>query len=226
MTITPHLKHVILAILAAGMILLITWKVLAHMDLVDHDQVVLAQQQLKVDQQTAKTQAATTKTDDSALQRQVNILTASNRALVTSVASLQQQLASQRSKDAAMAPDALSARWQSLINAGSIQVQPSGILADLTASHATVDKLESLPVLRAELDQTKANSAQKDKAILGEQNLVADVQAELGTCKKVTQDADAACQAQIKEVKASARKRAFWYAIGSFISGIIAGRKI
>lgn len=225
MALTAHVKHLLIAGIAAAVLLLSTWKLIAHFDQVDHDQVVLAQQQLKQDQQQAKAQAGTTATDTAALQKQVAALQQSNNALQASLSDLEAQLASQRQKDATASPEALSARWRGLLGTGQITATPAGLTADLPAAHATVDQLEQLPVVQQELKDEKANSTQKDVVLAGDEKLLNDVKAELATCQKVQVDADALCKAQVKEVKAQARKHSLMYAIGAFIGGLIAGHK-
>lgn len=225
MTLTSHAKHLLLAAIASVVLLLVVWKMVNHADQVDHDQVVLAQQQLKADQLQAKAQAGTTATDTTALQKQVAALQQSNNALQASLGRLEAQLASQRQKDAAASPEALSARWRGLLGTGQVTPQPNGLLADLPAAHATVDQLEQLPVMQQELREEQANSAQKDVVMAGDGKLLNDVKAELATCQKVQVDADTLCKAQVAEVKAKARKHTFIWAVATFIGGLIAGHK-
>lgn len=226
MTLTAHVKHLLISGIAAAVLLLSTWKLVSHFDQVEHDQVVLAQQQLKADQLQAKAQAGTTATDTTALQKQVAALQQSNNALQASLSALEAQLASQRQKDATASPDALSARWQGLLGTGQVTPHPNGLLADLPAAHATVDQLEQLPVMQQELKDEQANSAQKDVVLAGDEKLLTDVKAELATCQKVQVDADTLCKAQVAEVKAKARKHSLMYAIGAFIGGLIAGHRL
>ncbi len=223
---TPHIKHILLGLLTAVVLLLITWKVIAWQGNIAHDQRVLAEEKLKNDLAIAKTQAQTTQTDTTALQNQVNRLTASNSALVASVAFLKSELADQRAKDAAASPTDLSVRWRAIVGVGQITATAQGILSDLPAAHETVDELEQLSEAEAELAQVKANSGLKDSALAAQTQVLVDTQAELATCKAVKVDTDAACKAQVAEVKATARKHSLIYAIGAFIGGIVFGRKL
>lgn len=226
MVLSPHLKHVILGFILAVVVLAVSWKVVSHLDGVAHDQAVLAKAKLDADLQLAKTQAAQTQTDKTALQNQLNSLVASNAQLQASVAALRSQLANQRKTDATLAPDALAARWGTLLSLPPTEIKPTadGLLASAVAAHATVDALEELPVLKQEEKEAIANSADKDSVIQSQKKVIADSETELLTCKKTITDQDTACKKEIKAVKAAARKHNFMSALGAFIGGFVLGR--
>lgn len=221
--ISAHEKHIILGVIVAVVLLVGSWKVIAHLDGVAHDQAVLAKAKVDADKELAKTQAVQSATDKADLQKQLNSLAASNASLQASVAALRSQLANQRKQDAALAPDALADRWATLINVQSTEIKPAadGITASVTAAHATVDALEELPVLRQEEKNAIVNSANKDAVILKQQKVQQDTDAELVTCKKTTTDQDIACKKEISAIKAAARKHSFIYSAVAFVAGII-----
>lgn len=226
MTLSPHLKHLILAGLGAVVLVVCLWKVAAWQEGQAHDQKVLAEDKLKNDLQIAKTQAQATQTDSVALQNQVSALAASNSALKASLSDLRSQMAVQRQKDAALAPEPLAGRWQGIVGVGQVTATPQGLLADLPAAHATVDQLEQLPEVKSELVASQANGVLKDQALVGTQQVLVDTQAELGTCKKVTLDSDLVCTAKLKEQAAKARKHSLIYSTIAFIAGVFVRGKL
>ena len=223
-----HVKHLIIAVLVAAVVLLGTWKVLAYMGNISHDQNVLAQQKLKTDLETAKIQAQATKADTILLQQKIDGLTASNLALQRDVAGLRKALADQRTTDAQLDPRGLATRWNEILGVGQIKFSPDGLTADLPAAHATVDQLEQLPEKVQEIQKLTENSAQKDEALTQYQKTLLSTTAELDTCKKVTVlDMKMACDKENKDLKAQARKsklKAFLYGAAAAL-GVLLGVK-
>lgn len=222
---TAHVKHLIIAGLVALVVLLVTWKVLAHMGNIAHDQNILAQQQVVEDLEKAKLQATATKADNTLLQQKMDGLTASNSALQRDVAGLRTQLAAQRDHDATLPPSELAARWNMLIGIGQVTPAANGLMADLPAAHATVDQLEQLPEKVAELQKLTANSAEKDGTIAQAVKTLGDTQAELSTCKATIPDMKTACDKKVSDVKAQARKGKFKAFIGGALTviGVLLG---
>lgn len=226
MTLSTHLKHILIGILIAFTLVFCLYKYVSWQEGKASQQKVLAEEQLKNDLAIAKVQAATTATDTAALQQQIQSLSQSNQQLAVSLASLKANLSQQQQKDATASPSDLSLRWRQLAGTGAITPQGQALLVDLPAAHATVDQLEQLPVLQAELQQTQATSSQKDLALSASMKLSNDIQNQLLSCQKVTQDADAVCKAEIKQKVAAARKHGIWFTVGSFVAGVLLGRKI
>ncbi len=228
MILTPHLKHLILAVIAGVLILLISWKVIAHLDGTAHDQAVLAKAQVDADLQKAKLQSQQTQVDKTALQNQLNILAQSNANLASKVSSLQNQLSDQRKQDASLNPNDLAGRWAGLVGFAPSEIQPTltGLSVSLNASHSTVDALEEIPVIKQEEQALKDNSVQKDNTIGSLQKTLGSTEAELNTCKQTVKDQDVACKAEIKAVKAAERKHNVWATIGGIIVGIFVEKKI
>lgn len=225
---TAHVKHLIIAGLVAAVVLLVTWKVLAHMGNIAHDQNVLAQQQVKEDLEKARLQANATKADNTLLQQKMDSLTASNEGLKRDVTGLRTQLAAQRDHDATLPPSELADRWNMLIGLQGVTPAANGLVADLPAAHATVDQLEQLPEKVAEIQKLTANSLVKDGALDQAVKTLGSTQAELNTCKTVTvPDMAKACDRKVSDVKDQARKgkfKAFFYGAVAAI-GLLLGVK-
>jgi hypothetical protein len=109
---------------------------------------------------------------------------------------------------------------------GEIQPSGNGLLASLPASHATVNQLEEIPVLKAENVKLEANSAQKDVTLSQAQKTLGSTAAELETCKKTVMDSAKLCDAKVAEVKASGRKRNIVVAVLAAIGGFLLKSKI
>jgi len=111
------------------------------------------------------------------------------------------------------------------INPLELQPSSNGITASLAAAHTTVDTLEEIPILKQEAKDSAANSLEKDKTIENQKKVLADTEAEFGTCKQTIKDKDTACKKEIASVKASARKHSLMTALGAFVGGIILGHR-
>lgn len=221
MTLTPHVKHLIIAGAIAIVIIVVTWKVIAYAGGIAHDQRVLAEEKLANDLAVAKVQAVASAAASADLQQKLDAQTAATARLQADILKLRSDLAVQRDRDAQLPPDALAVRWQGLIGKGVVASAPGGLLADLPAAHETVSELEELPVLREEKAKVEAVSAGKDQTIMSAQNLVTAVKSELSTCQQTVKDADAVCKAKMAEGKAAQRKRNIIIAIASAVGGFL-----
>jgi len=208
--VSAHVKHLVIAALVAAVVLVGVWKILAYEGNIAHDQKTIAEEKLKNDLAIAKTQAQNTAASTAAFQQQIAGLTASNNALSHDVAALRASLDQQRGKDAQMPPSELATRWNMLLGVGQIKPSADGMTADLPAAHETVSQLEEIPVLRKEKADIEANSSLKDQTLIQAQKTLLDTQTELGTCKNVIlPDTTKACQKEIADLKAQARKGKF-----------------
>lgn len=223
MNLTPHIKHVVLALIIAATLLFGVWKVSAHLEGVNHDQVVLDKAKIDADLEKAKIQASQTNVDSIALQTQLSILTASNADLKANVLNLRAQLDMQRKKDDTLQPDDLLGRWATLLGTSptEFKADSGGIKASLTASHATVDALEQIPVLQDEADKAAANSTEKDKTIGKQAQVITDTNNELVTAKKTIGDNIDKCTAEKKELKDKQAKRNVFVAVVGFLLGVV-----
>lgn len=219
-------KHLIMVLIVCLAILVIVFKVVSHLDGIAHDRRVIAEQQVKADLEKAKLQADQSKADTLKLNGQLDELAASNKELQTQIAQMRSQLAAQKSKDAAMPPDELAARWHFLVPQGNIKSVPDGLQADIVASHATVSALEEIPDLKAENQEYITNSGLKDETINQAVKTIGDKDKELDTCKQTVVDEKKACSDTISDLKHKAAKRSFWATVGGFVGGVIFGRKL
>jgi multidrug resistance efflux pump len=146
-----------------------------------------------------------------------------NATLQAGIISRDSLLAAQQKKDSVLLPSELSERWVGLVGDSGIQSGTSGFTVSDTAAHATVSKLEQVPVLEKDLKDEQAKSANLqgdvDKAndLIGQGKLVVS-----GLQLQLT-DKDKVCSTQVAAIKAEARKgKLKWFGIG-FVSGFVAG---
>jgi hypothetical protein len=124
------------------------------------------------------------------------------------------QLATQQKTDATMAPTDLADRWEKLVPDSKVLPTPSGYMLDPSSGLKTVQSLEQVPILTANLaDEVKiANSFQSEYKL--EQ---AAHTSDNDTCKvQLATDATT-----LKAVKADARKSKWKWFIAGVVTGFI-----
>lgn len=130
-------------------------------------------------------------------------------------------LKNQQATDATLPPTQLAARWQDLIHVpNSIGVTANGYTANATAAVATVQMLDSVPVLKQDVADLKSTVVIKDQQIATKDSIITLKVAEKGSdaaacdAKLAAKDLDIkAKQAEIDRVNANARKKGFKYMI-------------
>lgn len=139
-----------------------------------------------------------------------------NTALVSAITARDSQLKNTQAKVPQLSPDQLSLEWQkSIKNAGNIKPVTGGYSVDQTAAVATLQALESLPVLTQDVADLQTSNANLNVQLVNE---TAIFQAEQ---KAHVSDNDAnkavivAKDAEIKDVKAQCRKSKWrWFLTG------------
>ncbi len=179
-----------------------------------------------LDAQKAKNDAdlATAKGMLSDYQTQLAADTKEIAALTTAQASRDKVVVVQQKADAAMPPSQLATRWQGLVGDSGVVPVATGYTVSDSAALTTVQNLEQVPVLKADLadEQSKTAALQKDVAsandLIGQGKLVVN-----GLQLQLT-DKDKACTAELNAEKAKARKSKLkWFGIG-YVTGFISGQ--
>ena len=133
------------------------------------------------------------------------------------------QLVKQREADKVLPLPDLAARWEDLIGVkgdivntnGNIQVGP-------TAAHATVDQLETVPVLQQNVKDDAAIISDREQEISTLTSAYTACQAQTTGLQDEVKKEVNACQAQTNNLKAQARKsKRNW-----FIAGIVTGAAV
>lgn len=153
-------------------------------------------------------------------------VTAANLALAKAATIRDAQTKVQQTTDQTLPLPALGARWETLLNLqpSDIVPTPDGALkVSGEASHTTVNALESIPGLQADLAGDQTTIANDQTVGIAQTTQIA------GLDKQIV-DADVACKAQVATEKAIARRGKFrWFKIGvvtGFVGGLFVGHSL
>jgi hypothetical protein len=146
--------------------------------------------------------------------------TTANQTLSQAIATRNTVVIKQQAVDATLPPSDLANRWTGLIQTNGVEVTPTGINVSNTAAVATVQKLESLPVLQQNLidEQTKEVN---DQIALGKANdLIAQGKIVVTGLQTQLTDQEKSCTISLNAEKAAARKgKMKWFGIG-YVAGL------
>ena len=218
-------ERLFLAIIAG----LVIWFGIGRIDslIANHDHATLQQAQVVAAVQEEKNvalakQVAEQAAEYKALADKVN---AQNAALEQANVNLANALIKQQHTDAALSPSELVARWNTLVPQAGATVTPNGVTLPSIGAIATVQQLESVPVLTTQL-QNKGTELDNAQKLLGtSQGQVTTLTEQVtGLQVKAVDDAKV-CAAQIAVVRADARKsKRRWFYAGVVVGFV--GRQI
>ena len=209
----------------AGIAAVLLWFAVGHVEsiIAAHDNANLTQAKVVAQSQADKTAALAAQVEQQSAQYQAlaTKLDAQNAALVAANTQLATALAQRQKTDASLPPTELANRWAVLVPQAKPTVTATGLAVDTPGAVATVQQLESVPVLSAQLgnERTQLESTQK---LLGlSQNETTTLSSEVSSLRVQIKDNQTVCNQQIAVVKAEARKsKRRWFLIG-FVSGFI-----
>jgi hypothetical protein len=219
-----HERLIIVVILACAMV----WGYGKYADIrAAHDNATLQAQVLVTNQAKAASdaQAAQAVQDKAALQALTDKLTAQNQQLANANTALTAALANQKKSDATIPLPELDTRWASLVpgvSAADVTLSPTGLVQVPQAdARATVEKLEEVPVLAAEL-ANETTLEKNDQLVIGQQTKnIFDLNTQVTGLQTLQADKDKQCTDQINVVKAQAKKSKIrWFKIG-FVAGFV-----
>lgn len=225
---SSHIKHLLIAALIAAVVLGVTWKLIASSDQQAHDRNVIAQEQLKHDQSAEKAALVQAQTDRAASDAiisqkdaQISVLIGQNRQLMAALSARQAQ-------DSTLPLPELGQRLETLVGAipGDVKPLPDGLSLNTSASRKTVILLEEVPADREKIANQDQIIAATGAKLTSVQTALGSAETALEACQKTQVSADAACKAQIDEVKANARKRNVILSVLAAIGGFILRSKI
>ena len=194
---------------------------LEHRDqkIYDKDLAVL---QAQVDKNTAIAQQnAALAQQYAALAQQV---LAENTKLEQAIASRDVATRVQQSKDQALPPSDLSVRWELLVGLPLGSVRPAtGDLFTVTdfGARQTVSALEEVPRLQSDLNDVRAEAANKDRQIAALDNVAIGLHTQVDGLGKQIVDQTVACKAEVTLVKAKVRKSKLRYFGAGYIAGLL-----
>ena len=132
----------------------------------------------------------------------------------------------QQKTDAALPPTELVARWNTLVPAAGATVSPNGVFVGSQGAGTTVQQLEKVPVLAAQLDNEIAIESGTQKLLTSSEGRVVTLNDQVTDLKTQAVLNAKVCTDQIAVVKADARKsKRKWFIVG-YIAGFLSRQYI
>ena len=186
--------------------------------------------------QTAQIQVMAQKTADAQFAAQVQQTTAQYQSLIaqlsqqnaqlsTSIAQRSTGLAQQQQTDKTMPLPQLALRWAAAagFDASTLQTNGATLIVSQDIVADTVEQLDSIPVLQANLKDTQTELTNTKTELSTANVLIGQQKAEVTGLQQQNADQVKADNAEIANVKAQARKSKLrWLGVG-FVTGFIAG---
>ena len=151
---------------------------------------------------------------------------AQDAALAQANVALVQALTKQQKVDAALPIPQLVVRWQQLVPDAGLTVTPTGVAITEAGAHATVNELEKVHVLDAELTNEKQVCTNTAALLTAANQQFVTLNGQVGGLNAELKDSANVCKAQIAVVKAEARKSKRRWFIGGFIAGFASRQAI
>jgi len=187
----------------------------------NHDEAVLKQTQVVAQQQAEKNSALAVQATQQAAQYAAlaSKVDAQNAALIQANATLATALTAQQHKDAALPPTELVQRFNALVPTAGASVTATGVALPEAGAVATVQALESMPVLQGELGNAQQALKGTQSLLTASQGNVTTLEAQVSGLNLSLKDNQAVCNQQITVFKAEAkRSKRRW-----FVAGVILG---
>lgn len=188
---------------------------------VQQAQAQLTQQQTANAQMAAQVQQATQQ-----YQQIVTTLQAQNTQLAQTIAQRNTQLVQTQAIDKTLPVSQLDTKWaaDAGVDASQLQAGSNGqTIASQEATVATVQQLDSIPVLKANLSDTQTELTNTKTEFTAANQLIGEKTQQITGLQLQITDEQNTCKAEVADVKAQARKSKLkWFGIG-FVTGYIAG---
>ena len=219
-------ERIILA-LVGGLVL---WFAIGKIDtlIANHDHANLQQAQVAAAVQEEKNQALAAQIAQQAAEYKAlaEKVEAQNAALEQVNVNLATALTKQQKTDAALPPTELVARWNTLVPAAGATVSPNGVFVGSQGAGTTVQQLEKVPVLAAQLDNEIAIESGTQKLLTSSEGRVVTLNDQVTDLKTQAVLNAKVCTDQIAVVKADARKsKRRWFIVG-YIAGFLSRQYI
>ena len=219
-------ERIILA-LVGGLVL---WFAIGKIDtlIANHDHANLQQAQVAAAVQEEKNQALAAQIAQQAAEYKAlaEKVEAQNAALEQVNVNLATALTKQQKTDAALPPTELVARWNTLVPAAGATVSPNGVFVGSQGAGTTVQQLEKVPVLAAQLDNEIAIESGTQKLLTSSEGRVVTLNDQVTDLKTQAVLNAKVCTDQIAVVKADARKsKRKWFIVG-YIAGFLSRQYI
>lgn len=218
-------ERIILVLIASIVIYGLYSHVLGY--LADHDQAVSTKAQVVLQAQLQANQAALADEKQQLVQYQqlAQQVLQSNTALAAATQQRQQQTQVQQKTDSSLQPADLAARWSTLTKTVGVTPTLTGYSVTPTAALTTVQDLETIPQLSADLVASKQETSNETNLVAGLTKLNDGLNNQVGGLNQTLTDQTKSCNAQIITLKAQARKsKLHWFGAGvavGYVGGLL-----
>lgn len=213
-------------VLLAVVISLAVGSVYAIEDLIaKHDQATEARYSQILTQQTAQATALADqlKTDETSWTQLSSQLNAQNQVQQQQIAARDKQISLLISKISTLQPPEIVADLQPKLHAGNATVLPDGVKLDTDAARDVDKQITQGVAAVADLANTKTELANETTLAMTANKNLSDASAAVAALQKQNTDQIQACAAQVKTIKAQARKSKIKWFFAGVITGIIGG---
>lgn len=225
----PLIMFIIVAVLAWGLAGKAEKLWAAHEQKVFDSKNAQLASQVQVNEAVAASNAALAQKNAELAAQYQALLAASQKQIAALIAQTKQQQA----VDATLAPDALAARWDTLLNEAD-QIHPisgGGYAVSQTAALATTQALETIPTLNAQIESDGELLSAQTGLLKGDDDQIAGLNTQVKGLQAQTVLDVATCNAQVSKVKADDavalhKSRKKWFIAGvitGFVGGLFGG---
>lgn len=198
----------------------------------NHDASVLKQTLVVAQAQADKNAALAVQATEQAAQYKAlsDKIQAQDAALIQANATLATALTAQQHKDATLPPTELVQRLNTLVpSAGATVtpngVTPSGVVLPEAGAVATVQALESVPVLSTQLENERTQLGNTQSLLTASTQQVTTLESQVSGLNLSLKDNQAVCNQQITVIKAEARRsKRRWFYVGVVVGFV--GRQL
>ena len=198
----------------------------------NHDASVLKQTLVVAQAQADKNAALAVQATEQAAQYKAlsDKIQAQDAALIQANATLATALTAQQHKDATLPPTELVQRLNTLVpSAGATVtpngVTPSGVVLPEAGAVATVQALESVPVLSTQLENERTQLGNTQSLLTASTQQVTTLESQVSGLNLFISDSKAVCNQQITVLKAEARRsKRRWFYVGVVVGFV--GRQL
>lgn len=226
--LTPHIKHVVIALVAGVVLYLVVFKAASVWQEVAKARQTQADVQLKAAQAALAVAAQDRQASEARYQATVAQVLASNASLARQIAQRDQTLKDNQTVIQSTPTAGLALRLQ-----GDISLPAAGVRADgdsLVLGHpeaiSVVEAVEAGQTAAADLQDTRGQLAGVQSELTGAQAVIASLTKEAVDSKVVLADSQKACDARVAAVKATQRKHSLIYSVVSFVAGVVLGHRL
>lgn len=214
-------EKLIIIVLVLGLALYIVQKGYDYADKVATHKYQQAQTTLQT--QTTKTDTALDEAKQTlaSYEQALAISESQNAKLADIISKRNTTLTQQQTVDSNLPPDALVARWQSLINNQGVQSTNFKIAVNDSAALDTVQQLEKVPVLTQNLEDEQKSNDNLQTSLNNSNTLINQGKSVISNLQLELKDQQNECNTELSKVKADARKSKLkWFGAG-YIAGLL-----